>query len=475
MLFTIPQLRNREDLVRAVTRKSSLPRFLIAPLLAPGLLVATSVVHAAAGDLDPTFGTGGKVIESQPNTNIASGGAVLQPDGKILVLASVSGQNGLPLASFTVFRYLPDGVLDASFGTNGEALVAFPEMAGADSIALQPDDKIVLAGQELSDSSGTGGFAVARLNPDGSVDSGFGSGGVVTTRFPSLNGVAPISDSASVVLVEPNGNILAGGAVGYCAGYRCPIPIHTALARYHADGSLDTSFGKGGLVSVAAARGPYALALLANGNVVAVNGPAIAAFDSQGNLLPTIVPGTIVATGRGNSADSFTVDVFSDAGHYVSAGMISESNRHDNDVHVLRYNVANSGNPATTGSVDATFASPPFDFGPEDTYSNNVPRAVAMQLDGKVVVGGTAPVGAGGGAGANFALARLNASGSLDSGFGSGGKVTTSFGGSSQSFGGSSFPNAVLVQADGNILLVGTMVEPVTNLEGLALVRYRGQ
>ena len=145
------------------------------------------------GDLDPTFGNRGKVVSDLGALEEANA-AVLQADGRIVV-AGRSGSS-LPDAKLALARYEPDGTLDPLFGTGGKVLTTIGSNAGAEALALQTDGKLVAAG--FADEGGSLRFAVARYEPGGILDSSFGGGGTVTTA---------VGDSAvaHAVAVQPDG------------------------------------------------------------------------------------------------------------------------------------------------------------------------------------------------------------------------------------------------------------------------------
>ena len=149
-------------------------------LLLAACLVAvmlTSAAQAAPGGLDPSFGAGGKVSSPIGNSEDYGYGLALQPDGK-LVLAGSSYVS--PSYDFSVARYNANGSLDTSF--NGTGKVTTPIGAGVDTafdVVRQPDGKLVLAGYSHNGSNFD--FALARYNPNGSLDTSFGSGGKVKT------------------------------------------------------------------------------------------------------------------------------------------------------------------------------------------------------------------------------------------------------------------------------------------------------
>ncbi|MEX0816658.1 MAG: delta-60 repeat domain-containing protein, partial [Gaiellales bacterium] len=176
------------------------------------------------GDLDATFdadGTAVSVLGAGPANAHATR---VQPDGKIVA----AGQDG---GDFAVARFNADGGLDASFA--GDGAVATPVGSGADEawgLALQPDGKIVAAG--LSSNGTDNDFALARYGPGGTLDTGFGGGdGLVTTP------VGTADDEAYALALQSGGEIVAAGRSSNGTNN------DFALARYEADGTLDTGFG----------------------------------------------------------------------------------------------------------------------------------------------------------------------------------------------------------------------------------------
>ena len=173
------------------------------------------------GALDGTFGTGGIVTTDLRGFNDWGTSIALQPDGKI-VFGSKSS-NGTD-TDFAVARYNPDGSLDGTFGTGGKVFT--PIGSGNDDgsrVTLQPDGKIVLAGWYVNGTDDD--FAVVRYNTDGSLDSSFGSGGIVVTR------VGTGQDRISGVTVQPDGKIVVAG--------HSHNGTDLAVARYLPDGTLD--------------------------------------------------------------------------------------------------------------------------------------------------------------------------------------------------------------------------------------------
>ena len=184
--------------------------------------------YNADGSLDTSFGDGGKQTTDFGDLDNQGNALALQPDGKIVVAGSTSGEGGY---DFALARYNADGSLDTTFGDGGKQTTDF---AGLDNqgnaLALQPDGKIVVAGHACVFGCD---FALARYNADGSLDTTFGDGGKQTTDFGDSY------DQGHAVAVQPDGKIVVAGFTDIGGG-------DFALARYNADGSLDMSFGDGG-------------------------------------------------------------------------------------------------------------------------------------------------------------------------------------------------------------------------------------
>jgi len=182
------------------------------------------------GQLDPTFGQGGLA----PLQTFGSDAIALQSDGRILVASgSLFGVTG------SLARYNKDGSVDKTFGISGQVA----SIASPSALAVQSDGKIVAAGADTSKVSATGnstGFGLVRFNPDGSIDTTFGTRGGAITGFPNTTLTA-----AFAVTLQTNGDVVAAGQ----AGNNNPPAESFALARYVASGKLDSTFGTGGRVT----------------------------------------------------------------------------------------------------------------------------------------------------------------------------------------------------------------------------------
>jgi uncharacterized delta-60 repeat protein len=191
--------------------------------------------YTSAGVLDPTFGTGGVVITNGGGSNEAHN-VVLQPDGKVVLSGAVfnasSGINQTDLA-----RYTPSGLLDPSFGNAGT--LQLPGKQLGDGLALQPDGELVLVGnvETATPPQTATQFALMRMNADGTPDNGFGTAGFVQTAFTAGG------DRALAVTLAADGKILVAGSSNQGN-------TQFALARYDTDGSLDAGFVGGGKTTV---------------------------------------------------------------------------------------------------------------------------------------------------------------------------------------------------------------------------------
>jgi uncharacterized delta-60 repeat protein/uncharacterized repeat protein (TIGR01451 family) len=404
------------------TRRHIRPGLALAALvlaLVAGALPAAAV--AAPGTLDPSFGTGGEVTTDFGGSDSAEAVAI-QSDGKIV---AVGGTFSFPSGDFALARYNADGSLDPSFGSGGKVTTDFGGFDAASAAVIQPDGRIVAAGR-----SGSGDFALARYNTDGSLDTTFGNGGKLTTDFGGF-------DAAFGVALQADGKIVAAGQGGPGGGF--------ALARYNTDGSLDPSFGSGGEVTTHFTSGfevVIAVAIQLDGKIVVTGQTfaggfqqfALARYNTDGSLDTSFASGGIVATNFGfDSAFGGALAIQPD-GKIVAAG------RAGTDFLLARYN--------GDGSLDATFGSGGIvttDFG---GTVFDAAFGVALQSNGKIVAAGGTFNGFVGPS-ADFALARYNPDGSLDASFGSGGKVTTDFGGFDVA-------RSVALQADGKIVAAGT-------------------
>jgi uncharacterized delta-60 repeat protein len=195
----------------------------------------TVTVSPRSGSLDTTFGESGKVVTSIGSGNSQALALGIQSGGKIVAAGRSFNSTGNK-NDFALVRYNVNGTLDTGFGTGG--IVTTPVGGGFDyahALVIESDDKIVVAGSSSNGSSYN--FALVRYNANGTLDTDFGNGGIVTT--PVESGFA----SAYALGIDTDGRILAAGYSNNGSNY------DFALVRYNANGTLDTGFGAGGIVT----------------------------------------------------------------------------------------------------------------------------------------------------------------------------------------------------------------------------------
>ena len=334
----------------------------------------------SAGAPDPTFGTGGKeTIGTQPGVNDIGGGVVVLPDERIIV----SGQ-GDATDDFVAKRLSANGTVDPSFGSGGTSVVDFGGNDIPNQMVAQPDGKLVLAGATGTD--GHHDFAVARLNADGTPDTGFGSDGKVTIDFGG-------DDIAYGLAVQADGKIVVAG--------QGDPDAEMSIARLNADGTLDPTFGSDGeaTIDLGGPSGAYALALQPDGKIV--------------------LAGTTTAVGAGDFA-------------------------------VARLTSSGSLDPTFNGTGKQTLG-----YG----AANEAALGVVVQPNGRIVVMGN------GGVNHDFPVTRLNSNGTIDTTFGTGGTVGVDFGATEQD-------GDLALQPDGKLVLAGST--NVHDGDDFALARLQG-
>ena len=192
--------------------------------------------YRSDGSLDPSF-DGDGIVLADPTPTYDDGLAVgVESDGQIIV-AGGAGFDGLN-ERFVALAYEPDGSLDATFGGDGKVFTDLtPEADVPFGLAIQDDGKIVVAGNAAAGSADPK-FALVRYERDGSLDPSLQGDGTVITNFTRYD------DGAYSVAIDPDGRIVTAGL----AGNGGPAP-RLAAVRYLADGALDPTFGSDGKVS----------------------------------------------------------------------------------------------------------------------------------------------------------------------------------------------------------------------------------
>jgi uncharacterized delta-60 repeat protein len=283
-----------------------------------------------SGTLDTTFGPGGEVTTSFGQA-FGTTGLLLQPDGKFIVEGATSQANVWEMA-----RYNPDGTLDATFGNRGTVTGPFGNGYSSRGSALYPSGtanagKIIVVG--LATASPESGLVIGRYNPDGSLDTFFGTGGDVTTP----TGAAP-----DAVAIAADGKLVVAGSYNNAQ----------AVFRFNADGSVDSSFGTGGIVTTAIGTGnsyASAVVLQANGDIVTV-GYAVSSTKSLGTKSFFAVARYLPSEPEVGSFTSSASTVASGSNTTLTASNIADANPNSTVTQVTFYYIDGSGTQQVLGT-----------------------------------------------------------------------------------------------------------------------------
>jgi uncharacterized delta-60 repeat protein len=386
----------------------------LAALATAGVLAGAPL--AARGDLDPTFGSGGRVT-TDFGGNDAGWAVAVQKDGRVVV----AGDRWDPGSNddFLLARYTARGVLDPTFDGDGKVATDFGgSFDGAGDVAIQPDGKIVAVGSGFRSPPGRAmDFALARYNADGSLDASFGEGGKVLTAFGG-NSI----DAANAVVLQPDGKILAAGRT------RSGPTYDFALARYLPNGALDSTFDGDGLVVTPMSTvhdDVLGLALQTDGRIIAAGWMlgtdradiALARYNPDGALDSSFEgDGKVVAPFPMSSAAGEVV--LQRDGKILTGGS-----------DIARFNA--------DGTVDRSFGA-----GGRASIGNVTGLSLELQPDGKILAVGSVYPGPGQG---DFAVVRLTSAGRVDTTYGRGGRIVTDFGAQDQAADAALLSNGKLV------------------------------
>ena len=204
------------------------------------------------GTLDSGFGQAGKTLTTAGVGSSWDAGAysiTVQPDGNILVAGtSWNGTN----YDFAVLRYDTQGNLDASFGVNGQVNTDFGGTDWGNTVAVQADGKILVAGTSWNATLGRDESSLVRYNSDGSLDTTFDGDGKASTDIACV----------TKMVMQNDGKILVAGTDG-------PVNVgHFVLVRYNTDGSLDTSLNGDGKVITSSLGNASSVTVQADGKIL---------------------------------------------------------------------------------------------------------------------------------------------------------------------------------------------------------------
>ncbi len=365
------------------------------------------------------------------------------PDGKILVSGQAKATTGAAIPStFATARYNADGSLDTGYGVGGVKTSEFLNGLGGNVIwhvEQVNDGKTIASGYVSNDTTNSGDttYAIARYNPDGSLDSTFGTGGKQTV---------PIRDFGYAIDIAqlPDGKLLVFGDGTTVADE----PYASFAVRLNANGSLDNTFGTGGIVKVPG-NGASGGLLLANGKIIVASTwdpsagaessvePSFVRLNADGSLDNTFGTGgngrIDVNTGRSGGQTAYA-EVLKEQPDGKLLALVSLVNNvtKARDMFVTRGNADGSRDTSFGVNGDVVLGMAAVQTG------GNI---LTLQADGKLLILGLLA--------GNFVVQRLNANGSLDTSFGTAGKATVDFGGGSDS------GFAISVDDAGKILIAG--------------------
>ena len=420
-----------------------------------GLAVAAPAASAATavGTLDTSFGANGRLM-LQFQSDDEANAVARQADGSVVIAGKT--YNGSTYPHMALARLTPSGVLDPSFGGSGEVTVPYIGFPGnevgtngdvAEAVAVQADGKILVAGS-ASDGAGDGALAVARYNPDGTPDNGFGPDG--TGQVTVQVGAHGYDDVANGIAIQADGSIVLAGS--WSGGW--------AVARLTSAGVLDTTFNAAGPVP-----GTQAFDL---GDPLADNAYTVAIQQLSQFKFGIVIGGSGAhGTGTGAYNEDFALVRLTSAGVFDTSfgggdGVVTFNAGAKTDAVTsmaiqpdLSIDVAGPGTNAAltvarfgkSGALDTTFGTSGKTQLPVAADDAAPQSGLLLQSDGSILVGGTAKSGGG-----DVIVARLTPAGALDSTFGSAGTTTTNVG----AFGSVDTTSGIVLDGLGRLIAVGS-------------------
>lgn len=393
--------------------------------------VAGVALAAVGGVLDTRFGNNGTVVTAIGGAGINEARAVaVQVDNKIVV-AGYAPDSFIGGAHFTLARYNTDGTLDTTFSADGivTTVVNSAKIEYAKAIAIQPDGMILVAGYNNTGGATPGNFVLIRYDENGMPDTTFdGDGNTDGVIANTIQGSPYDISEAHAIALQPDGKILLAGTSSDGSNF------DTALVRYNTDGSLDTTFDTGGnsdgIVITPGGDGfIQAVALQPDGKILVAGGLSGGVTGNDIVVHRYTSSGVLDTTFSGDGIASFDIGTNSTDNAYALAVQP--------DGMILVAGSTDSGGTTDfvllrlddTGALDPAFDTDGIvitDFPITSSGPNDVVKSVVVQPDGKILAGGDVQADAGDAAIRNLALARYNNDGSLDATFSGDGSATTS-------------------------------------------------
>ncbi|MGN6276083.1 MAG: delta-60 repeat domain-containing protein [Solirubrobacterales bacterium] len=421
------------------------------------LLPASGASATVPGELDPSFGVGGKV-QAPFGPESFAGGVAVQGDGKILVAGSPEESE-----AFSIARLLPDGALDPSWGAGGVATTPLGKFAYAEDVAVQPDGKVVAVGEAPGKENED--FAIVRYLANGTPDPSFGGGdGIVILP------VGALGDQAHAVAIGPGGRIAVVG-VAERPSFRDAVGV----AMLESNGTPEAAFGAGGTTVIQTESGEddrgEGVAFQPDGKIVIADSTGAGGGDGF----------TLIRLGLDGKPDSSfggdgVVETPIPGEGGIEEGRISDVViQPDGKIVGGGYGFDYTGTPPNfigkfeivrylpNGELDPSFGSGGM-TGVRLPGEHSFGRALGLAANGKLVLGGTydvspnpleeheAP-----------ALVRFNPNGTLDSSFGNGGIVLEPLGSNVQE----ESIERLALQPDGKIVTAGSRFQEPGGSSGI--------
>lgn len=443
-------------------------RRLVLTLVLVASVSGATPAEGAPGDLDPTFRHDGTVITNLTPWNENVGDVAIQGNGKIVVVGRVSSRGGY--GAFAVVRYRPDGRLDERFGGDGVITTNIARREDAASaVAIQSDGTIVVAGTATV--AGRDAIVVARYRRAGGLDRSFGDAGTVIVDVAVGDG----NEVADDVAIQSDGKIVILGTTFATHDFALARldPSGTLDPTFHGDGTVTTGFG-GALAAASAVAIQSDGKIVAAGQswtLAGFDGIHVVRYESDGYVdLGFGIDGVATAEfteGTDGGGDGVGAIAIQPDGAIVVAGDAGGAAEYTSRFGLARFDEHGSLDPSFRGDGTAVTNFTRWDDSASD---------LAIQADGMIVAVGVA--GFGWGRQATFALARYRTDGMLDTSFGEDGKLRTRVGGvqpGQQIEIVGSWAKAVALQADGRIVLAGDVDGVVADrIDGrFAVARYR--